>query len=101
MSLKFGAYLVAIVAASLAGGLAITSAYQRPEIGGVVLLAVIFHKMPDAFALSTLLLLDRWSPSAIASWMAVFAITTPLGALLSWVFLKQANSQVVAGAIAL
>jgi len=86
---------------SLLDGLAITSSYQRPELSGVVLLAVIFHKMPDAFALSVLMILDRWKRSAVAIWMAFFALTTPIGAILTSFFLKQANSSVVAGAVAL
>src|SRR5262249_9267904 len=86
---------------SLLDGLAITSSYQRPELSGVVLLAVIFHKMPDAFALSVLMLLDRWKRSSVGRWMAFFALTTPIGAVLASFFLKQATSSVVAGAVAL
>ena len=86
---------------SLLDGLAITSSYQRPDLSGVVLLAVIFHKMPDAFALSVLMRLDRWKRSAVAVWMAFFALTTPIGAVITWLFLKQATGTVVAAAIAL
>src|SRR5271169_5069634 len=63
---------------SLLDGLAITSSYARPELSGVVLLAVIFHKMPDAFALSVLMILDRWKRSSVMLWMAFFALTTPI-----------------------
>ncbi len=86
---------------SLLDGLAVTSSYRRPDLGGVVLLAVMFHKMPDAFALSVLMRLDRWKRSAIAVWMAFFALTTPIGAVITWLFLRQATSAIVAGAIAL
>jgi zinc and cadmium transporter len=86
---------------SLLDGLAVTSAYERPDLAGVVLLAVIFHKMPDAFALATLLLLDRWSKPAIALLMVLFAFTTPLGAVLTWLFLRRATNTIVGGALAL
>jgi zinc and cadmium transporter len=86
---------------SLLDGLAVSSAYQQPELGGVVLLAVIFHKMPDSFALASLLTLDRWSREMIVIFVLLFSLTTPLGALISWVFLKQASSTMIAGAVAL
>lgn len=87
---------------SLLDGLAIASACKlRPSLGGVVLLALVLHKMPDGFALSTLMLLDRWSRRTILWLMAVFALITPAGALASFFFLYDANSKIVAGAIAL
>ena len=86
---------------SLLDGLAISSTYNRPDLGGVVLLAVLFHKIPDAFALSSLLLLDRWSPRAIVGWMTLFAFSTPAGAILTWLALANADNMIVGGAIAL
>jgi zinc and cadmium transporter len=86
---------------SLLDGLAITSAYERPDLGGVVLLAVIFHKLPDAFALASLMLLDRWTRRGIVIAMVAFAFTTPMGALLSMLMLRRATNTAVAAAIAL
>ncbi|MGO9449680.1 MAG: ZIP family metal transporter [Candidatus Binataceae bacterium] len=86
---------------SLLDGLAISSTYNRPDLGGVVLLAVLFHKIPDAFALASLLLLDRWSPRAIVGYMTLFAFSTPVGAILTWLALTDANNAIVGAAIAL
>jgi len=86
---------------SLLDGLAISSTYNRPDLGGVVLLAVLFHKIPDAFALASLLLLDRWSPRAIVGYMTLFAFSTPVGAILTWLALADANNAIVGAAIAL
>jgi len=86
---------------SLLDGLAISSSYREPRLGRVVLLAVVFHKIPDAFALTSLLLLDRWSKRPIVFWMTLFALATPLGAAVTWIFLRQANDVVIGGAIAL
>jgi zinc and cadmium transporter len=86
---------------SLLDGLAISSTYNRPDLGGVVLLAVLFHKIPDAFALASLLLLDRWSPRAIVGWMTLFAFSTPLGAIITWMALANTSNAVVGAAIAL
>lgn len=100
--LHFGlAAYIGISFHSLLDGLAVTSAFERPDLGGVVLLAVIFHKMPDAFALASLLLLDRWPRREVALWIAVFAFTTPAGAVLSWFVLRQTSDAIVAAAIAL
>jgi len=86
---------------SLLDGLAVSSSYQKPQLGGVVLMAVIFHKIPDAFALTSLLLLDRWSKGPILFWMTLFAVSTPVGALLTWLFMRGAGDLVIGGGIAL
>jgi zinc and cadmium transporter len=86
---------------SLLDGLAISSTYNKPELGGVVLLAVLFHKIPDAFALTSLLLLDRWEPRPIFVLMIIFAVSTPLGAILTWLALANASSAIIGAAIAL
>jgi zinc and cadmium transporter len=85
---------------SLLDGLALSSTYQRPTLGTAVLLAIIAHTIPTAFALTSLLLLDHWSPRAIALWMGLFALSIPAGALLTWALLSQANDVVVGAAIA-
>jgi zinc and cadmium transporter len=86
---------------SLLDGLAISSTYNRPDLGGVVLLAVLFHKIPDAFALASLLLLDRWTPRAIVGWMTLFAFSTPLGAILTWMAIAETDNTMIGAAIAL
>jgi zinc and cadmium transporter len=86
---------------ALLDGLALSSTYSRPEVGGVVLLAIIFHKIPTAFALTSLLILDRWSRSAIVGWMSLFAFSTPVGAVITWIILRQANNIVLGNAVAL
>jgi zinc and cadmium transporter len=86
---------------SLLDGLAVSSTYNHPDLGQVVLLAVLFHKIPDAFALASLLLLDRWSYRSIVEWMALFALSTPLSAVLTWLVPVNAENSVIGGAIAL
>ena len=85
---------------SLLDGLAISSTYNLPQLGGVVLLAVLFHKIPDSFALTSLLLLGRWEPPRIAWWMALFALSTPLGALITWGMVAGSNGMIIGAAIA-
>jgi zinc and cadmium transporter len=83
---------------SLLDGLALSSTYNLPQLGGVVLLAVLFHKIPDAFALTSLLLLGRWERRPIVWWMTLFALSTPLGAIVTWGVLARANNNMIIGA---
>lgn len=85
----------------LLDGLAISATYRRPDLGSVVLLAIIFHKIPTTFALTSLLLLDRWKRKSIVLWMSLFALATPVGAIVTWMFLHGASGTVLAGAVAL
>ena len=67
----------------------------------VVTLAIVLHTIPTAFALTSLLLLDRWSRSAILGWMTVFAFSTPVGAIVTWIILRHADNVLLGNAIAL
>lgn len=86
---------------SLLDGLALSSTYRQPALGEVVTLAIVLHTIPTAFALTSLLLLDRWSRSAIIGWMTAFAFSIPAGALVTWAMLSGASEVVIGGAIAL
>jgi zinc and cadmium transporter len=85
---------------SLLDGLALSSTYQRPALGTAVLLAIIAHTFPTAFALTSLLMLDHWSRRAIVLWMALFALSIPVGALLTWILLVHAGDAMIGAAIA-
>jgi len=61
-----------------------------------VLMAIVFHKVPTAFALTSLLMLDRWKRASIVFWMSLFALATPLGAIVTWLFLRDAGSVMLA-----
>lgn len=86
---------------SLLDGLALSSTYRQPALGGVVTLAIVLHTIPTAFALTSLLLLDRWSRSAIIGWMTLFAFSIPVGAAITWFALAGASERITGGAIAL
>ena len=45
---------------NLLDGLAISATYRSPALGSAVLMAIVFHKVPTSFALTSLLMLDRW-----------------------------------------
>src|SRR2546430_7072756 len=78
MSLKFGAYLVAIVAASLAGGLIpLARDWSRRSLllpvsfsGGVLLGAVFFHMIPE----SASILRDSFGWPILAGFLVIFSV---------------------------
>jgi zinc and cadmium transporter len=86
---------------NLLDGLAISATYRNPALGSAVLMAIVFHKVPTAFALTSLLMLDRWKRTSIVFWMSLFALGTPVGAILTWLFLRDASAVVLAAAVAL
>ncbi len=86
---------------SLLDGLALSSTYSKPALGGVVTLAIVLHTIPTAFALTSLLLMDRWSRTAILGWMTLFAFSIPVGAIATWFVLEGTSDRVIGFAIAL
>jgi zinc and cadmium transporter len=85
---------------SMLDGLAVAASYGHAKLGSVVLVAVIAHKIPEAFALTTLLLLDHWQPGATMVWLLAYSLTTPLGVTLFFDLLRHANSFFIAAAVA-
>lgn len=54
----------------------------------VVLLAIMIHKAPAAFGLCTLLMGQRLHKSQIRKAIAIFSMSTPLGAIFTYLFLS-------------
>jgi zinc and cadmium transporter len=95
-----GAVAIGISFHSMLDGLAVASSYGQAGLGSAVLVAVIAHKIPEAFALATLLLLDHWSKPATLAWLLAYSVTTPVGAILTFDLLRHANLFSVAAAVA-
>jgi zinc and cadmium transporter len=69
-------------------GFALGAASVQPELGALVFLAILAHKVPNSFSLSTILLSEGYS-RARAVWMnAAFALMVPVGAGL-YVVLRE------------
>ncbi|MBI4743428.1 MAG: ZIP family metal transporter [Actinobacteria bacterium] len=70
---------------SLIDGLAFGGALASSfKLGILVAIAVIAHKIPDGFCLGTLLLCKKYSRKIIVLLLSLFAIMTPLGALITY-----------------
>jgi zinc and cadmium transporter len=84
---------------SLLDGLALGAGLMLPQLGPVVLLAVIIHKMPDGISITSILLAAGWSRQRVAALSVLFSLTTPTGALLAYLFFRTLSPENVAVAI--
>lgn len=84
---------------SLLDGLALGAGLMLPQLGPVVLLAVIIHKMPDGISITSILLAAGWSRQRVAILSVLFSLTTPTGALLAYLFFRTLSPENVAVAI--
>ncbi|MGE5216945.1 MAG: ZIP family metal transporter [Chloroflexota bacterium] len=84
---------------SLLDGLALGAGLMLPQLGPVVLLAVLIHKMPDSISISSILLSAGWDRHQVARLNLLFSLTTPIGALLAYLFFRALSDENVAIAI--
>jgi zinc and cadmium transporter len=84
---------------SLLDGVALGAGLLLPQLGSVVLLAVIIHKMPDSISISSILLAAGWQRRRVATLNLLFSLTTPVGALLAYWFFRALSPENVAIAI--
>ena len=86
---------------SLLDGIALGAGLILPQLGPVVLLAVIIHKMPDSMSISSILLAAGWDRQKISKLNLLFSLTTPVGALLAFLSFRVLSPENVAVAIGL
>ena len=73
---------IGICVHSLTDGIALGCGLLVKELGLVVFLTIFFHKLPEAFALTTILLHEKHSRVKILTMNAILILMVPLGALL-------------------
>jgi zinc and cadmium transporter len=84
---------------SLLDGLALGAGLLLPQLGPVVLLAVLIHKMPDSLSISSILLAAGWERRKVALLNLIFSLTTPTGALIAYWFFRDLTPRNVANAL--
>lgn len=70
-------------------GLAVGSADQA--LGWLIFISIISHKMPAAFALTSLFVLGKFSKKEIMAFLIIFSLMTPLGAIAFAPVVKMAG----------
>lgn len=69
---------------SLVDGVALGASLVDIRLSMVVFLAILVHQIPCGFSLGSLLLLGRHARSRVIGLILLFALMTPIGALLTW-----------------
>jgi zinc transporter ZupT len=94
-----GMVAVGLALHSMLDGLVLGAGMMLPEIAPSVFFAILIHKGPDAFALSTVLMAARRRRSRIVLVQGLFSLTTPLAALLAYLLLRNVSQEFVAVAL--
>jgi len=84
---------------ALLDGVAMGASFMVPRLAGAVFAAIAVHKMPAAASLSSLLLLARYPRRKVFLYVVLFSLATPLGAVLSYLFLQNLGPRELAVAV--
>jgi len=74
---------------TLVDGFALGAASVQPELGALVFLAILAHKIPNSFSLSAILLSEGYGRGKAVLMNAAFALMVPVGAGI-YVLLREA-----------
>lgn len=74
---------------SLTAGFGLGVGLLEPDLGLIIFIAIIAHKATAAFSLSTIFQLARFSRKKTIGLILLFAMMTPLGALISLPFIES------------
>lgn len=75
---------VGLVVHAAADGIALGASASHPQLSMVVFIAIMLHKAPASFALTSVLLSSGLSHASIRKHLFIFAMAAPLGALLTY-----------------
>src|SRR5262245_56607472 len=81
---------------SLLDGFPLCAGLILPQLGPVFLLAVIIHKMPDSMSISSILLSAGWHRRQVALLNVIYSTTTPIGAIIAYLFFRTLSPENVA-----
>jgi zinc and cadmium transporter len=80
-------------------GVALGSSVMLPTLGPVVFWAIVAHKMPETFSLSSILLYFGFSRRNVLLLVLALSLVTPLGGALALLLLRNASPALLAQAI--
>ena len=89
-----GRALTGLLVHSLADGLAMgaAAASDNDKVNFSITLAILLHKAPAAFGLTTYLLNSRWSRAKVVQGATAFALASPVGAILTYLVFSNVPS---------
>lgn len=80
---------------SLMDGVALGSSIMVPGLGSVVLWAIVAHKVPNTFSLSSILIYFGFSRRATLLLVLSFSLVTPLGGAVALLALRNASQELL------
>lgn len=84
---------------SLLDGMSMGAGFVAKDIVFMVFLAIVIHKFPSALSLTGILIQGGYKKKKIIQLAVIFALTTPVGAFISFFILKNLNEVMLAWAI--
>ncbi|CAO3621313.1 unnamed protein product [Mucor hiemalis] len=87
---------VGLVVHAAADGIALGASATHPQLSLVVFIAIMLHKAPASFALTSVLLASGMSHATIRKHLLLFALAAPVGSLLTYTVLYFFSSASVA-----
>lgn len=75
---------VGLVVHAAADGIALGASARHPHLSFVIFFAIMIHKAPSAFALTTVLMNEGFMRARIRRHLFVFSIAAPIGAILTY-----------------
>ncbi|CAO3590767.1 unnamed protein product [Absidia cylindrospora] len=80
--------MIGVVVHAVADGIALGASANQPQLSMVVFFAIMLHKGPSAFALTTVLLAEGLSRTQVRKHLLLFSMAAPSGALSTFLLLS-------------
>ena len=84
---------------SLIDGLSMGAGFMVKDIGLMIFLAIVIHKFPSALSLTGILIQGGYKRAKIIKLVIIFALTTPIGAVITFFVLSNLHENTLAWAI--
>jgi zinc transporter 9 len=79
---------IGLIVHAAADGIALGASATHPQLSMVVFFAIMLHKAPSAFALTTVLLSEGLSRTRVRQHLLMFSISAPAGAITTYILLQ-------------
>jgi zinc transporter 9 len=79
---------IGLIVHAAADGIALGASASRPQLSMVVFFAIMLHKAPSAFALTTVLLSEGLSRARVRQHLLMFSISAPAGAISTYALMQ-------------
>nr|CAG8476234.1 10018_t:CDS:2 [Entrophospora candida] len=82
---------IGLIIHAAADGIALGASANEPTLETIVFLAIMLHKAPSAFGLSTILLREGYTRRQIRRHLATFCLAAPLSSLCTFALIQQSS----------